>query len=268
MERKMAALRIDDVFASTKRYEVYGRDCLRLLGKPINCSRLSNFLFMKYAPGFRRRLPYREIDPDEWSLMIDILRKHNAKLTVGVTAVWVERNGEKTPFFEKFPEQAAVLKQAQVEGLVEIANHGFTHCVVGRHLPRLFSSNRTFHREFWDWVPADIQREHLRLSQGLLNKYFGRPILTFVPPGNVWTEDTERFASEFGIKYLSSREDLSPTGRISNDLLYIGDSNLLAFHDRDIVLNGTGWFINLIKDNSRRDLVTVKELAQFLRQEK
>ena len=29
-----------------------------------------------------------------------------------------------------------------IAGLIDIANHGNTHCVLGKHLPQFFSSNR------------------------------------------------------------------------------------------------------------------------------
>ena len=53
------------------------------------------------------------------------------------------------PFHKDF-QIALKLKEGIKNNLIEVANHGLT-CVVGKHLPRLFSSNRKFHREFWDY---------------------------------------------------------------------------------------------------------------------
>jgi len=149
-------------------------------------------------------------------------------------------------------------------GIIEIANHGYMHCVKGRHLPRLFSSNRNFHREFWDWVGIDTHKEHVEKSQELISRYFGCQPVTFIPPGNVWTQDTEKFAAANGIKYLSSREAKCPTGKKSNGLLYIGDNKICAFHDRELILNGIGWIENLIKPHSDKEIITVKELGSLL----
>ena len=117
--------------------------------------------FLKYLPWFKAWGPYDEMNDAQWQKVLDLLIKYSAKLTVGITASWVDKDGDLVPFPEKFPAQAHILKQGWKEGLLEIANHGLTHCVVGKHLPRLFSSNRKYHREFWDWVPREIHFDHL-----------------------------------------------------------------------------------------------------------
>ena len=75
-------------------------------------------------------------------------------MTVAVTAAWAERSDRVTPFPERCPSAAVAFKEGVRRGLIEIANHGLTHCVLDRNLFRLhwFSSNRTYHREFWPWV--------------------------------------------------------------------------------------------------------------------
>jgi peptidoglycan/xylan/chitin deacetylase (PgdA/CDA1 family) len=256
---------MDDVFACSKKYEVYGREDIVFwkVGVPISC--LSNFLFMKYVWGFRKRLPYREINAEEWKSIFEIFNRYNAKITIGITATWVEKDSNLTPFFEKFPKEANVLREGMKEGLVEIANHGYTHCVVGKHLPRPFSSNRILHREFWDWVPVEVHKKHMELSQRLISQYFGKQCETFIPPGHVWTKDTERFAFENGIRYLSAREALCPTGTQSNGLTYIGEKKQITFHDRDLVLNGINWLADLMKRNSDKKMVTVAELGRMIR---
>ena len=96
-----------------------------------------------------------------WDQVMDILKKTNACLTVGITAAWVNKDNSIVPFPEKFPEEAKILKAGLNEGLVEIANHGLTHCVVGKHLPKMFFSNRKYHREYWDWISRDIHFDHI-----------------------------------------------------------------------------------------------------------
>ncbi len=261
MKKQQMALRLDDVFASTKMFEIYGKETVSVGGRVIPVSMISNFLFMKYVPGFRRRLPYREMTAEEWESVFRLLERYNAKLTIGVTATWVERDGAQTPFFEKFPQEAAILKEGVKAGLVEIANHGLTHCVEGRHLPQWFSSNRKFHREFWPWIPEDVQRDHIQRAQALLSHYFEIDVVTFVPPGNVWTEQTERMAFHHGLRVLSSLETKCPTGEKNHGLVYIGDAAVCAFHDRELVLCGIKWFEDLLKQHGDYDIITIKELA-------
>ena len=218
-------LRIDDIGASTKRYEVYSK---KMFG---------NFLFLKYLPGFKAWGPYDEMDDAQWQKVLDLLIKYSAKLTVGITASWVDRDGDLVPFPEKFPVQAGVIKQGWKEGLLEIASHGLTHCVLGKHLPRFFSSNRKYHREFWDWIPRDVHFEHLEKSQEIFKQWLGEAPTTLIPPGNVYSVDTLEAAEKFGIKRINSYMNHDVDSKIK----IINDGNIDAFHDREVVLEGVGY---------------------------
>lgn len=230
---KKIAFRMDDVGASTKQFEVYSK------------TQLGNILFLKYYPPFKAWGPYEEITPVQWKEIIDFLDKTNSQMTVAVTAAWVEKNGDLTPFPKKFPKQAAILKKALQSGLIEIANHGLTHCVIGKHLPRLFTSNRKYHREFYDFLSEEEIKYHLKKSQKILEDYFETKIVTFVPPGNVWTDFTWDYAQKLGLKILSAKEN-----------------DVFAFHDRDIVLNGIKWLEEKIQyhNNCGFKIVSVKDL--------
>jgi len=234
---KKIAFRMDDIGASSKIYEVYGK------GLPIFC----NFLFLKYIKPFKKWGRYNEITAETWREIFKLLRNYNIRMTLAITAGWVERDNQITPFPEKFPKQAKLIKEAFKQGLVEVANHGLTHCVVGEHLPKLFSSNRKYHREFWPWVSKKIHQEHLEKSQQILEDFFEERIVTFVPSASVWTKETEKYAAACGIKYLSAKEELCPSGKISNNIQYIGETNIFVFHDRDIVLSGIDWLEEKIK---------------------
>ena len=54
---------MDDVGASSKKYEVYSK---LLFG---------NFLFLKYIPPFKAMGPYNELTVDNWDEIISILDK-------------------------------------------------------------------------------------------------------------------------------------------------------------------------------------------------
>ena len=223
---KKIALRIDDIGASTKKFEVYSK----IPG--------GNFLFLKYMKPFKAWARYRELTGQDWISIFKILEDFNAKLTVGITAAWVEKNSSLIPFPIRFPDEAAVLKEGLKKGLIEIANHGLTHCVVGKHRPRLFQSNRIFHREFWDWLPTKTHYEHLLKSQDIMQNFFATEIVTLIPPGNVYCKATVEAAKKCNIQIINCqmlKNTQYPGIRcLSND-------NVIAFHDRELVLNGIDW---------------------------
>jgi hypothetical protein len=220
-------LRIDDIGASSKAFAVYSN------------RRFGNFLWLKTLPPFRAWGPYREMNVDEWDEVFRLLRQASANLTVAITGCWVEFDGTLVPFPEKFPLQAAKLKEGLAEGLLEIANHGLTHCVLQdfRFRPRLFSSNRKDHREFWDWLPEAEHLDHLKRSQEILQEYFGIAVTTLVPPGNVFSDATLRSARSLGITMVNCDN----AQREFPGLRLVGNAEVLAFHDRELVLEGPGW---------------------------
>lgn len=254
------ALRLDDVGAASKQHEVYGltRVPVGSLGLPFP----GNFLFLKYLPPIKRWGPYRELTATEWEAIIAALAEAGAKLTVAVTAGWVERNGHVVPFPSKFAEQAAIIRQGLTRGILEIANHGYTHCVLrdGLFRPRLFSGNRQYHREFYDWLPEEVHREHLHRSQEILQSFFGVRIETLVPPGNVLSAKTVAAAAAAGIRYISCRD----AGRwgTANGVRFVDEARILAFHDRDVVLGGLRVLRRLLDSHRHTGFLTVRELGQ------
>jgi hypothetical protein len=146
-------------------------------------------------------------------------------------------------------------------GLLEVANHGYTHCVLqdGRFRPRFFSGNRSEHREFYDWLPAAVHREHLKVSQDILQGFLGRAVLTLVPPGNVLSQKTLAAAGECGISIVSclGAARWAPVP----GLTLVDDARVLAFHDRDVVLGGAAWLERLLAGAPPGGYATVREAA-------
>lgn len=242
------ALRIDDIGASSKLFERYSKRRLLNVG-PLRDRRL-----------FGAWGPYREMTVQEWEKVFDLLEKNRAKLTVGITAAWVEKNAALTPFPDKFPESARLLKEGMRQGLLEIANHGLTHCVLGnsRFLPGWFGNNRKAHREFWDWLPEETHYEHLKKSQGILENYFGEPVTTLIPPGNVYSQSTLRAAESLGMKVVNCQ---NPRTTLQNSpLKIVGNENVVAFHDRELVLFGIEWLETLLEKHRGKHYCFVKEL--------
>jgi hypothetical protein len=183
-------------------------------------------------------------------------------MTVGVTAGWVETDGRIVPFPRKFPDAAVAIRRGVDRGLLEVANHGYTHCVLenGKFRPRLFSGNRLEHREFHDWLPADVHREHVARAQGILQDFFGSPILTFVPPGNVFTLDTLAAAAAAGIRYVSCLGS-GRWGAVEG-LTFVSDLDVASIHDRDLVRDGVGFLERLLRGRSGEPFVTVREVGE------
>jgi len=227
------SLRIDDIGSSTKQYEVYSK----IPG--------GNILFFKYIKPFKAWGRYRELNQYEWIQIFEILDQFNAKLTVGITATWVEKDSSLIPFNKKFPDEANILKQGLKNGCIEIANHGLTHCVVGKHLPRMFHSNRTFHREFWDWLPHNVHYDHLKQSQDILQNFFNTDIVSFIPPGNVFCDATVEAAKLCNFSIINCNINKKINKKISN-IRIIGNEKIIAFHDRELVLYGTNWLKKLL----------------------
>lgn len=250
------ALRMDDVGASSKRYEIYARHDLTV--GPMRIP--GNFLFLKALPPFRGWGPYRELKPGEIESILNVLERYKAKLTVGVTAAWVNWDGSLTPYSERFPAQAEALRAGVQAGLIEIANHGLTHCLLENYAfrPAWRHGNRKSHREFWAHVPVNTQAEHIRRSQAILQDMFGVEVVTFVPPGNVFTEDTLEIAARYGLRVVSC--DTSP--RSHAQICIIGNQDVLAFHDREIVLDGLDWLETQLDAYSDHQFCFVRDLAE------
>jgi len=245
-----AALRLDDVGAASKRHEVYG--VTRIAVGPWRVPFPGNFLFLKYLPPIKRWGPYRELGAAEWERVLGCLEAAGSRMTVAVTAGWVEADGHVVPFPRKFPQGSAVLRQGVRRGLVEVANHGYTHCVLRERSfrPRAFAGNREHHREFVAWLPPGLHREHLERAQAILEGFFEVPVLTLVPPGNAFTAVTLEAAREVGLRYVSCRD----AGRLGpvDGLTYVDDAEVVTLHDRRLEA--------LLAE--RGPLVTVRELAE------
>jgi peptidoglycan/xylan/chitin deacetylase (PgdA/CDA1 family) len=218
-----------------------------------------NWLFLKYLPGWKAWGPYREMHASEWYQVLEVLQAASARMTVAITAAWADRADCVTPFPTRFPAQAEALRDGVRQGLIEIANHGLTHCVLEGNVfrPHWLTSNRAYHREFWQWVPLSVQEHHIGRAQDILQSYFGVPVVTFVPPGNVFTEGTLTIAERHGLRYVSCNTKPDRIGT----LVVLGNEGVMPFHDRDLVLNGVGWLRALIDRQAGAQCCTIADLV-------
>lgn len=224
-------LRIDDIGASTKQYCQGGRWPWANSGP------------LKRLPALRRWGPYEELTVAEWETVREVWQRTNTSVIVAITATWVDAHNHLIPFPEKFPDEAAWLKQAAQAGWLTIANHGLTHCVVGQHLPRFWSDNRSQHREFWPHLPATLHHDHIQQSTQILENFFEQPIRIFVPPGNVWTRDTyEALRRTHVTTVYANRRPLDDPNASLPGITFVDDRNhQLVIHDRDLKLYGATW---------------------------
>ena len=214
---------------------------------------------MRHRRLFGSWAPYEEMKQTQWIAIFNLLKERNAKLTVGITASWVTKDAELIPFPKRFPDEAAVLREGLEEGLLEIANHGLTHCVLKnkKYKPKIWRSNRIYHREFWEWIDDKTHTNHIKKAQEILQEYFKVKITTLIPPGNVFALKTIKAARQNGIKLINCQT----VSGVTNGLKIIGNENVIAFHDREIVLEGVKWLkekFSTVLDNKK--FCFVKEL--------
>lgn len=234
--------RIDDIGASTKKFEQYSK------------KKWANFWFFKKIRPFKAWGPYQELTAEEWEKIILIFKKNRIKPIIAITASWVEKDSSLTPFPKKFPEEASILKTASDKNEIIIANHGLTHCVVGRHLPLFNASNRYFHREFWPDLDSSLHKEHIKKSQSILENYFEKPVTVFVPSGNVWSIKTYQAIKDTNIKKIISGKYMLDSEEKMVGIEFIDDhKDFISFHDRELKLFGTKWLEKKIEESKKNE---------------
>ncbi len=246
----MIAFRIDDVGASTKYYNQHGKKVFKYKKIPYFYFPLANFWFFKRIEPFKEWGKYEELTTTEWQGFLKIFKEHKIKPIVAITACWVDKNSQLIPFPENFPFEAKVLKEAFSKNDIIVANHGLTHCIVGKHLPKFWGSNRKFHREFWPELDEKIHEDHILRSQKILENFFNKKIEIFVPPGNVWSIKTYRALLKTNIKNVISTNYMLDSQEKMKSISFENDQNghFFSFHDRDLKLFGEKWLRKKINE--------------------
>ena len=73
----------------------------------------------------------------------------------------------------------------------------------------------------------------------------------------MYTEDTLEIAERYGLRYVSC--DTLPGS--FGGLTVFGNENVVAFHDRDLVLNGSEWLRTLMARDPQTRFCSVAKLA-------
>ncbi|PIT97699.1 hypothetical protein COT77_00110 [Candidatus Berkelbacteria bacterium CG10_big_fil_rev_8_21_14_0_10_41_12] len=246
----MITFRIDDVGASTKYYNQHGKKVFKYKKIPYFYFLLANFWFFKRIEPFREWGKYEELTATEWQGFLKIFKEHKIKPIVAITACWVDKNSQLIPFPKKFSDEAKVLKKAFIKNNIVVANHGLTHCVVGKHLPSFLGSNRKFHREFWPELDEKTHEDHILRSQKILESFFNKKVEIFVPPGNVWSVKTYRALLKTNIKNVISANYMLDSQEKMKSISFENDQNghFFSFHDRDLKLFGEKWLRKKINE--------------------
>ena len=257
-------LRIDDIGASSKEFEYYGKNSLEIFGKFLPLPELlTNFLFMKKVPLWSGWARYNELTEEDWLNIITFLSENKLILNVAITSCWVNQENKLIRFDKKFPKQTKILKEGISKRLIYILNHGLTHCIPGKHLPMKFRSNQKFHREFSKYLNSIDHFKHLKKSQQILFDIFGFYPKILVPPGNQYNLDTIKAMNKLGMKYIQCNRDKNHQPSDSDlkrySIIHIDNKEVNVLHDKDIVLKGLNYF-NSIKNFSNNKYYSMKRL--------
>lgn len=199
---------MDDFGASSKQFEIWSR------------SRLANLTPLKYVWPFKAMGKYREMHPDELHQLFRLVKDYGSRISLGVTACWVNQYSDLVPFNDIFPEQAAVIHLAVNEGIAEVVNHGYTHCQVGKHLPRWFDGNREAHREFVPDMSMAQAASHLLMSQQSFREWLSPEPSILVPPGLQFPAKFQDTAKLAGLRVWTRKDE----------------ERCFSLHDRQFVL--------------------------------
>ena len=91
-----------------------------------------------------------------------------------------------------------------------------------------------------------IKKCQLKESQKILENWLKIKVETFIPPGNVYCIETVIAAEKYGIKKINSSRPINNNSSIKT----IDEKNILAFHDRELVLYGNKWLEKKLQDLS------------------
>ena len=107
-----------------------------------------------------------------------------------------------------------------------------------------------------DFMPREWHFDHIKTSQKILKDWIGYQVTTFIPPGNVYSNDTIDAAEAFGIMRINSSK-IIPNQTKAN----INEDSVYPFHDREIELYGIAWLEDRIKElKQNQEFALIRDL--------
>jgi len=131
--------------------------------------------------------------------VLDEFERHHLPVVFGVIPYSPEKGALSVQPDQDRPLSSAKadrLRPALQSGLLEVAQHGYSH--------RSVRACRLAGESEFMGVPREVQRANIMKGKALLEGFFGRPILSFCPPFNRYDETTVRVLAVSGFTMLSA----------------------------------------------------------------
>lgn len=121
--------------------------------------------------------------------LIELLRKYHASATFAVIPLAEARSIHT--LIPLSDDKCAILEKGVSDGTLSVAQHGYTH-------QALFKGSE------FAGIPLDRQLARIAAGKSLIEQLIGYKIVTFVPPGNSYDENTLRALNRLGFKCISA----------------------------------------------------------------
>lgn len=143
------------------------------------------------------------------SRLFEEMAIHGASLIVGVVPDIADKIHDYSTqkLYPLNKEKAAMLRKAIDEGIVVVAQHGYSH---KDNQQEVKIKDRSF-SEF-DGVPFNIQLDRIGKGKNYLEKIIGRSVAWFVPPWNSYDYNTLAVLEYLGFRFISAGK----IGKIKN----------------------------------------------------
>ena len=129
--------------------------------------------------------------------IIDIFRKYNIPLTIGVIPFEVKENvldPKPQGNIELDEYKSGILKEVAQEGIVEVALHGYSHQ----------SHSEQFIGSEFRGLDIEKQKEKIRKEKNFLEDRLDTTIYTFIPPWNQYDQNTLKVLDSFNFRCISA----------------------------------------------------------------
>ncbi|MDW3646770.1 MAG: hypothetical protein R8P61_06900 [Bacteroidia bacterium] len=232
----------------------------------------------------------KKLQEKEWMQLGEILDQKTARMSIAYVSAWVDDSAGINHSPLQSPSEFRGLKHLKDQELLSIAAHGYTHLypdLKAWHAATDKHENVNWYREYskdacriLEKSPAHERPEYK--ASALINEYFDSPPLTFVFPGEVFTELAQMWVLAAGYQliasyYLGIRIDnricwcqqiQSPYLDEAHADFFKGSWPVVAyFHDFDLINEGIPWLESSLQSwelAGSREFIDFQELLARL----